>query len=264
MENLRRYGNPPYTVAVIHGGPGAPGEMAPIARELASDWGVLEPLQTKATLPEQITELKEVLGEYGDLPITLAGFSWGAWLCYLFAAQYPEMVNKLILISSGSFEKKYISDMQEIRMGRLSIEERKEVEHLMDILNNPSAEDKNSVFARFGELFSQADAFDPISLESEVIECQYDIFQSVWQEAEKLRRSGELLQLGREITCPVTAIHGDYDSHPAEGVQQPLSSVLKNFHFILLRNCGHKPWIERKALDEFWQVLRKELDLKFI
>ncbi len=34
--NLRKYGNPPFDIAVIHGGPGAPGEMAPVARELSS------------------------------------------------------------------------------------------------------------------------------------------------------------------------------------------------------------------------------------
>ena len=27
MKKLRKYGNPPYAVAVIHGGPGAPGEV---------------------------------------------------------------------------------------------------------------------------------------------------------------------------------------------------------------------------------------------
>ncbi len=33
MKNLKVYGKPPFNVAVIHGGPGAPGEMAPMARD---------------------------------------------------------------------------------------------------------------------------------------------------------------------------------------------------------------------------------------
>src|SRR5215510_9607502 len=32
VENHRTYGSAPYTVAVVHGGPGAAGEMAPVAR----------------------------------------------------------------------------------------------------------------------------------------------------------------------------------------------------------------------------------------
>jgi len=41
MKNLRKYGHKPFVVAVIHGGPGAPGEIAPVARELSSIRGVL-------------------------------------------------------------------------------------------------------------------------------------------------------------------------------------------------------------------------------
>ena len=66
------------------------------------------------------------------------------------------------------------------------------------------------------------------------------------------------MKLGEKIKCPVVAIHGDYDPHPAEGVKKPLLKVVKNFRFILLKNCGHKPWIEQKAKDEFYIILKKE------
>jgi hypothetical protein len=54
MKNPRTYGITPYSIAVIHGGPGAPGQMAPVARELSRDYGVLEPLQTATTLDGQV------------------------------------------------------------------------------------------------------------------------------------------------------------------------------------------------------------------
>ena len=57
----------------------------------------------------------------------------------------------------------------------------------------------------------------------------------------------------------MVAIHGDTDPHPADGVQIPLEAVLKDFQFILLKNCGHKPWIERRAREEFFRILDKEL-----
>jgi pimeloyl-ACP methyl ester carboxylesterase len=95
--------------------------------------------------------------------------------------------------------------------------------------------------------------------ESEAIDYQPDIFLSVWREAAELRRSGKLLELGKHIKCPVVAIHGDYDPHPAEGVQKPLSAILKSFSFVLLANCGHKPWVERQAKDEFHAILKREL-----
>jgi pimeloyl-ACP methyl ester carboxylesterase len=259
MKNLRTYGKAPFKVAVIHGGPGAAGEMAPVAHELASSFGVLEPLQTKTSLEGQIEELKTVLEKNGDLPVFLIGFSWGAWLGFIFAANYPTFVRKLILIGSGPFEEKYAERILKIRLNRLSEEERAEVESLYEVLDNPAAENKSEAFARFGALFSKADAYDPILQESDVTDCDVGIFQSVWQDAAELRRSGKLLQPGKQIECPVVAIHGDYDPHPVLGVQKPLSTILKNFRFILLRNCGHKPWIERQARDRFYGILKEEL-----
>ena len=259
MTNPRTYGKPPYRLAVLHGGPGAAGEMAPVARELSSGWGILEPLQTAASLEGQIQELRTVLEKDAVLPVTLIGFSWGAWLSFIFAATYPDSVGKLILIGSGPFEEKYVAGIAETRLSRLSEEDRTEVKYLIDILDNPVVEDKNTVFSQLGALLSKADAYDPIAHEPEIIDCRFDVFQGVWQDAAELRSSGKLLGLGKRINCPVTAIHGDYDPHPAEGVQKPLSTIIKNFRFIPLKNCGHRPWIERQARDKFYEILREEL-----
>jgi pimeloyl-ACP methyl ester carboxylesterase len=259
MENIRKYGNAPFNIAVIHGGPGAPGEMAPVAKELSKTLGVLEPLQTKSSLKEQLQELEIVLKENGSLPMTLIGFSWGAWLSFLYAARNSSFVKKLILVSSGAFEERYALDIMRTRLSRLTGEERMTIDSLSEILNDPDRQDKNKIFAQLGELISKADSYDPLPYKSDVIEYQYDIFKNVWNEAEDLRRSGKLVAFGRQIRCPVVAIHGDYDPHSAEGVKIPLSSVIKNFRFILLKDCGHRPWIERAAKDAFYTILKKEL-----
>lgn len=259
MKNIRTYGETPFNVAVIHGGPGAGGEVAPVACELASGWGVLEPIQTAASLEGQIEELKTVLEKNADLPVTLVGFSWGAWLSFIFAADYPTFIRKLILIGSGPYVEKYAAGIRETRLNRLSEEERTEVESSIKALGYPATEDRGKAFARLGALSSKADAYHPIMHESEAIDYQADIFQSAWKDAVELRSSGKLLKLGKHIKCPVVAIHGDYDSHPAEGVRKPLSVILKSFRFILLKNCGHKPWIEREARDRFYEILKEEL-----
>jgi pimeloyl-ACP methyl ester carboxylesterase len=259
VKNLRTYGKPRFKVVVIHGGPGAAGEMAPVARELASGWGVLEPLQTEASVEGQIQELRSVLEEKADLPASLIGFSWGAWLSFLVAARCPTLVKKLLLVSSGPFEEKYAARVEETRLSRLSEEERTEVESLFETLGDPAAQDKDRAFARFGALFSKADAFDPMKSESEGVRYRPDIFQAVWREAAELRKSGKLIRLAGNIRCPVVAIHGDYDPHPSEGVNKPLSAILADFRLVLLKSCGHRPWIERRARSEFFRVLKQEL-----
>ena len=259
MKNLRTYGKAPFSVVVIHGGPGASGHMAPVARELSPHWGVLEPLQTATSLEGQIQELRDVLLENGNLPLTLIGSSWGAMLGFVFSARYSEFVEKLILVGSAVYEEQYAARIQETRLSRLSEEDRREAYSLMEALNDPAIGDKNTPLAQLGKLFTKADAYNPLTLDTEDLEVQYHIYQSVWNDATVLRSGGELLKLGKQIQCPVVAIHGDYDPHPPEGIQKPLSAVLKNFQFVLLKNCGHLPWIEKEARSKFYEILREEL-----
>jgi pimeloyl-ACP methyl ester carboxylesterase len=259
LKNIRKYGNPPFTVACIHGGPGAPGEMAPVAMEISHICGTLEPLQTSTSIEEQLHELLTVLNKHGDLPITLIGHSWGAWLSFIFAARYPSLVKKLILIGSGPFEEKYASKIMKTRLSRLNKEEKLKVHALEKALLYPRQDNKVAL-SQLGKLLSKADSFDPLPSIGEEIEVQPDIYQKVWKEASELRRSGKLLELGKQIQCPVIAIHGDYDPHPYEGIKQPLSQMVEDFRFILLKNCGHTPWMERTARDSFYEVLKKELN----
>jgi len=260
MKNIRFYGNKPYTVAVVHGGPGAPGAMAPVARELSTMVGVLEPLQTKASLEGQVQEFHDVLQQYAALPVILIGHSWGAWLSFITTARYPSLVKKLVLVGSGAFEQKYAVNIVGDRLSRLTEEARVEALQLIDIIINPASRDNDKTMSRLGALFAKADTYEALPHRDEALEFNYNINKNVWEEAEELRVSGELLELGKKIKCPVVAIHGDYDPHLAEGVREPLSRVLKDFKFILLQKCGHEPWIERYARDEFYKILKNELE----
>ena len=219
--NLRIYGNPPCTVAVIHGGPGAAGEMAPVARELSEGRGVLEPLQTADSLDGQVEELRRILEGWGDVPVALVGYSWGAWLAYLTAAAYPALVKKLILVASGPFDPHYAGITTETRLNRLDADGREVLASLDGSVDIMSPE----TFARIGAMLAKADAFEPIDNISDDIDHRPDIFGRVWRDAAKLRKSGQLLERGRLIECPVVAIHGDYDPHPADGVSFPSTSL---------------------------------------
>lgn len=259
MEQVRTYGEPPYRVAVLHGGPGVLGETAPVARELARKRGVLEPMQQAGSVEGQVVELDDLLRGHARPPVTLVGFSWGAWLAWLFAARRPARVEKLVLVSSGPFEEGYAGAVSEARFHRLSSEEQSEVGNLMDTMDRPGTGEAQRAFARFGTLLERVDAFDPLPEAAGSLELRLDLFQRVWPEAAELRRTGALLRLAEQIACPVVAIHGDRDPHPAEGVRVPLARALREFQFILLDRCGHRPWIERHAREAFFRALESSM-----
>jgi pimeloyl-ACP methyl ester carboxylesterase len=272
-ESVRKYGHgapcpyarTPYNVVVIHGGPGASGEMAPVARVLARRWGVVEPVQTATSLEGQIEELKRAIEAHADPPVSLIGFSWGAWLGYLLAARHPALARKLILVGSGPYTAAYGAQITEARLSRLEEDERAEMRSILARLADPVEGDTSDAFARLGALASKTDAYDPVD-EEEATEDGYGLPRldradaaRVLAEAQAMRASGALLEAGKNIRCPVVGIHGAEDPHPAEGVREPLSGVVADLSFHLIGRCGHKPWIERQAREEFYCTLESAL-----
>jgi pimeloyl-ACP methyl ester carboxylesterase len=260
MDNLRFYGAPLFQVAVVHGGPGAPGEMAPVATELSGICGILEPLLTVDTLNGQVIELKTVLEDEAALPVILVGFSFGAMLSFILAARYPTLVKKIILVGSGVFEDKYATGIMSVRLSRLPAVARARVLSLLETLGDPGNPNQNHAFAALGGYFAKTDAYDPLPQENGVVIPRYDVYERVWPQMAALRSSGELLALGKNIQCPVVAIHGDADPHPAEGIRAPLAATIKDFRFLQLAQCGHRPWLELRARSEFYKILAMELD----
>ena len=261
--SLRKHGIAPFRVAVLHGGPGAAGEVEALARKLGAKCGVLEPFQTALTVNGQVDELKFILEQYAIPPVVLIGHSWGAWLAFITAARHPELVDKLILVGSGSFEQKYVAHIWRNRMSRLSPEEGDEYCQIVKVLHNPKNTGGDDLLSRLGMLAQKADSFDVIADDLTPVPALSNtpaaIYQGVWPEADSLRRSGDILRLGSGVRCPVVVIHGDCDPTPVEGIQEPLAGVLSNLRVVVLDKCGHDPWRERYARDRFFSILDDEL-----
>ena len=257
MSTIRTYGQRPYLAALLHGGPGAAGDMRPVARELAAHCGVLEFLQTETSVEGQIKELRSQLDACEDLPIILIGHSWGAWLGFLFAGRYPGLVRKLILVGAPAFEDRYNRDLMSIRLGRLDKQERKETEELIRVIRSGKPCEK--AWERFGQLMARADAYECLPTGGEKAAFNPEIFQGVWAEASGMRTDHRLTEQSEKIIMPVVALHGADDPHPVEGVEKPLASLLPDFRMMVLPRCGHTPWREKFAKDRFFQILRDEL-----
>jgi pimeloyl-ACP methyl ester carboxylesterase len=256
----RAHGQAPYRVVLVHGGPGAAGDLYAVARRLATGRGVLEPMQAAASVGGQVSELTTHIEQQSDPPIILIGHSWGAWLAALVAAEHPTLVRKLILVGSGAFEEKYVPMLRARRMERLTSAQRTEFESLAQRLNEPDP--PTGALTRLGELAALTDVAEPVEVETAPYATPIDgqaIYASVWPEAAALRRDGKLLQAACRVACPVVAIHGDYDPTPVEGVRDPLQRCGIDLRVVVLERCGHEPWRERHAAEPFYAVLEDEL-----
>jgi len=242
---------------MLHGGPGAPGSLQEPVIMLSLKKGILEPLLSRPSITGQMTGLFEMIMKHCHPPVILAGHSWGAWLAFMFAANHPDLIEKLILIGAGSFDPQYNANLMSMRSGRLTEKENDEAAILSALVNQGKASDSD--FKRFGELMTRADSYDCDAPEKGGLKFYPEVYHAVWKEAEKIRKKGALLALGEKISCSVVAIHGLEDPHPAEGVEKPLREVLRDFRFIRLEKCGHYPWRERHARAVFYEIMEKEL-----
>jgi pimeloyl-ACP methyl ester carboxylesterase len=226
--------------------------------KLSEKTGTIELLQSRYSLTGLIGEIHEIVTGHASFPVIIAGHSWGAWLGIIFSKKYPDLVRKLILIASGPLQAHYARNIMSTRMDRISPAKRESLNVLMNKLNE-SETGKNDIFERIGHILDIADTYKSIQDISSDIEYNYEIYEAIWPQAANLRDSGELLSIASSIACPVVAIHGDYDPHPAEGVEKPLSEYVKDFRFILLEKCGHYPWKEQFAYRRFYKFMENEI-----
>ncbi|NJK98455.1 MAG: alpha/beta hydrolase, partial [Bacteroidales bacterium] len=171
----RVYGEKPYKVVVVHGGPGAPGSLGSVARELSRKHSILEPFQSERSVNGQVDELHKYICENCEHgKIKIIGHSWGAWLAYMYAALHPERVEKLILVAAGSFDERYNFNLTQLRLSRLDEESRKEALEIINWMNRATTDDTSRMI-RFSELMEKADFYDCDHTEEEG-DFQYDIF----------------------------------------------------------------------------------------
>jgi len=264
---FRTHGRTPFQIVVLHGGPGAWGEMAPVADNLSDIYGVIEPFFLEATLEGQLLELKQIIDSNKLEKVVLIGFSWGAWLGYLFAAKFPELVKKLIMIGSGPYEHQFYLELIETRNNRMDHEQKELYSEILNNLQDANVTNKDFYISQLGALCGNIDQYDDIEAEKSFASPHFDLdrsthFQQALNEVIGMRKSGDLLKEAEKIKCPVVAIHGDYDPHPANGVKIPLEKRIVDFQFILLEKCGHKPWTERYARSKFFQLINSALIFK--
>ncbi len=256
---VRKHGKGPYNIVVLHGGPGAAGSAFGLARLIAKEFGVLEPMQSKYTIGELEEELMEQMEKNCPGKVILAGHSWGAWLAGLFAERFPDKVEKVILIGSGPLDECYVSQIGERRKENMSSKEAEEYDQILRQLGDGLGE-KDECLQRLGEICDRADGYQEEEALRDGADINGNLHDKIWKEAVRLRKSGELLERFGRISCPLVLIQGAADPHPAEGVIQPLKDRNVDIKSYVLGKCGHTPWREKYAREEFARVLFSELE----
>ncbi|MCA1663419.1 MAG: alpha/beta hydrolase [Myxococcales bacterium] len=235
---MRRHGAAGPTVVALHGGPGAPGSMAPLARVLADQFVVLEPLQRPSggeplTVARHVADLHELVESLGgDVRPALVGSSWGAMLALAYAARYPERTAAIVAIGSGTFDLAARARMHEI------LDDRRALDF-----------DASYTFERCEGGVEAADSDDEGAFDARAN-------QETWNDMLRLQAAGVYPAAFAAIDVPVLMLHGAYDPHPGTMIRDGLTPFIPQLEYREWERCGHYPWLEKHARDDFYRTLR--------
>ncbi len=244
---------------LLHGGPGAPGYLAPVARELSDAFRVLEPLQRGSsreplTVARHVADLHEVVsGCAGGRP-ALVGHSWGAMLGLAYAAAHPGRVSSLVLVGCGTFDTASRERLRERREERMDGELRRRLEDLAAEFPNP-----NERMRERARLLLSLDAHYPLPGGLEEVTCDARAHDETWADMLRLQEEGVYPAAFAAIDAPALMLHGAVDVHPGRLIRASLEPRMPRLEYVEWERCGHYPWLERQARDAFFAVLRRWL-----
>jgi pimeloyl-ACP methyl ester carboxylesterase len=234
--------------------------MAPIARELAGEFRVLEPLQrgsggTPLTVARHLDDMHEAIVAFsGEGPVHLAGSSWGAMLALAYAASRPDRALKLVLIGCGTFDPLARARFEATVKERMDERLRERIAGLEAEIADP--DERLRIKA---ELLLPIYSHDPVTtdLENERVDARAN--RESWEDMLRLQREGVYPAAFAAIEAPVLMLHGARDPHPGHLIRASLERYLCHLEYHEWEACGHFPWVEREARDDFYARLRSWL-----
>ena len=249
-------------MAVLHGGPGAPGSAASLAQDLAHWFMVLEPWQRRSgepalTVAQHVADLDAVFPDGA----ALVGHSWGAMLALSYAAARPGRARSLALVGCGTYDPAAREAFHRALGARLSEEDRRHLDELTGLAEAAASDaELDRRLGRVRDFMEEAMSYERIPEPGDAVEVDGRGHHETWEDVLRLQAEGVEPAAFAAISCPVLMLHGDDDPHPGRATFDLLRRFIPQLQYRGFPRCGHRPWAERHAREPFLAALREWLD----
>ena len=276
-------------VLIIHGGPGEPftqpmsglesltsdfrfhyydqrgcGESTrPIDRfESPNVYENMMALDRSLGLGAQIADIERIRRILGDDKLILIGHSWGGFLASLYAAEFPEHVEALILVSPANTlvmpQPDADSDLFATVRAGLPAEEQAEFDEFM------------KEYLDFNALFQKSDA-ELVAMNEQFGKYYLKVAKTpmptlprqgkpggwmVWAQYISMGQRHDYRSALQDVTAPILVIHGA-DDLQSESASRLYEEAFPNAEFALIENAGHFSFEEQP--DEFARIVSQFL-----
>jgi pimeloyl-ACP methyl ester carboxylesterase len=132
-------------------------------------------------------------------------------------------------------------------------------ELLNSIAGSAARAPRAAAYSEIIRLDTRLQAFDPLTDDLGIDAYDIEGQRETWTDAIRLQDSGVQPAEFTSITAPVVMLHGDHDPHDGPLIRDSLAPVIRDLTYIEFPQCGHIPWIEKRAHDAFYRELRSQL-----
>jgi pimeloyl-ACP methyl ester carboxylesterase len=260
---VREYGRGTELVIALHGGPGAAGDVAPLARALGKQWHVFEPFQRgsgerRLTVASHVQDLDDLISERcGTSHPVLVGHSWGAMLALAYAAAHPSTPAALALIGCGTFSLAARAEFEARLAARLTPTDRTSIARVDEM-----QADADHRLAALGRLMTRVYAHDLEDIPGDVATIDAAAHDQTWEDMLRLQHEGVYPAAFAAISAPILMLHGDADPHPGRLICEDLRRHVPQLEYQEVPRCGHSPWLERQAKAVFFELLGAWLEAR--
>ncbi|HMB23721.1 MAG TPA: alpha/beta hydrolase [Anaerolineales bacterium] len=278
-------------VLIIHGGPGQPfvqpasglepltsefrfhyydqrgcGESTrPIDRfESQNMYENMKTLDQKLGLGAQIADIERIRRILGDDKLILIGHSWGGFLASLYAAEFPEHVEALILVSPANTlvmpQPDAESDLFAAVRAKLPPEEQAEFDAFMEeylnfnTLFQKSEADLVAMNEKFGEYYLE---IMDVKMEAEMPAQGKPGGWMVWAGYVSMGQRHDYRDALRNVTAPVLVIHGA-DDLQSEAATRLYVDAFPNTEFVVIENASHSSFEDQP--EQFASIVKSFLE----
>ena len=255
-------------LVILHGGPGLDHSyFLPQMEKLADTYELIffdqrgcgkssARLDSAAmTLDALVEDIDRVRDAYNLNTMNLMGHSWGALLAMFYAIKHGDRLNSLILVNSTPPTSELRSAAFKIIEQRTSREDSLAQAALVRTpefkRRDPAAMQKYFRLL-FRGTFRNHSMADELTL---TFGPDYGARSRLMQYLAKDPQLQSYDLLGRlaTITCPVLIVGSDFDLSPP-GANEAIHSHIEGSRYVLMKNCGHFPFIEAPA--QFFPLIR--------
>jgi proline iminopeptidase len=277
-------------VLIVHGGPGQPftepvsglealtsefqfhyydqrgcgDSTRPIDRfESKNMYENMKTLDRTLGLGAQIADIERIRQILGDEKLILIGHSWGGFLASLYAAEFPEHVEALILVSPANTlvmpQPDAESDLFAAVGAKLPAEEQAEFDAFMkeylnfNTLFQKSEADLVAMNEQFGEYYLKVMEADKVEWPAQGRPGGW----MVWAGYVSMGQRHDYRPALREVNVPVLVIHGA-DDLQSKAATRLYVDAFPNTEFVVIENASHSSFEDQP--EQFAGIVKSFLE----